>query len=494
MKFGSYCDYCTRVLELQDQNEKLTAKIQSLENQIRELKLKQAVQDDEKKMLVRQVNMNSSNSSKPPSTDGFRRPKQRSLRENSGLKQGGQPGHAGRNIVLPHNPDKQVEHYPQKCFECPDFQKCKSKSVFICAESRFVIDVVISTEVTEHRIMEPDCAKTECQNSSDRSLKGTFPENIKAYIQYGTSLTSLVSILSGYGFMSYDRITKLVRDLTGLSISTGTAIAMVSRSASKVASGIEDIRKRLLSSKIINTDETGMRINGKLNWVHNTSNSYYTLQTVNEKRGKVGINNHGILSEFKGITIHDCFAPYFSYEFGHGLCCAHLLRELKGIHELAPEHSWAIMFTNLLVSLNRAKNSVLRKGGACFDPNRIERILRRYDFIMDTADRECPKTKKKPKRAIAVERALIKRLRKHKEKVCHFVTDFDVPFDNNQAERDVRYAKVKMKVSGQFRDLTHTQEFLDIASYISTARKNGVSAYTALTAAFEPDFDRMTRL
>ncbi len=489
MKFGSYCDYCTRVLELQDQNEKLSTKIQSLENQIRELNLKLAARDDEKKMLVRQVNMNSGNSSKPPSTDGFRKPKQRSLRENSGLKQGGQPGHAGRNIVLPHDPDKQVEHYPQKCSECPNFQKCKSKAVFRCAESRFVVDVVISTEVTERRIMEPDRAGTKCWNSSDRSLKGTFPEDIKAYIQYGNSLTAVVTLLSGYGFMSYDRITRLVRDLTGLSISSGTAVAMVSRSAGKVAPGIEDIRKRLLSSKTINTDETGMRINGKLNWVHSTSNSHCTLQTVNEKRGKAGIDHHGILPEFKGIAIHDCFAPYFSYEFGHGLCCAHLLRELKGVHELAPEHSWAIMFTDLLVSLNRAKNSVLRKGGTGFDAHRIERILRRYDFVMDTADRECPETKKKPKGAKAVERALIKRLRRHKEKVCHFVTDFDVPFDNNQAERDVRYARIKMKVSGQFRDLEHTQEFLDIVSYVGTARKNGVSAYAALTAAFEGNTD-----
>ena len=489
MNDGNCCKNCPLVKELRAQVEVLTKANEALKQQILADKLKEASQEDENQMLTHRVNMNSSNSSRPPSTDGFKKPITKSLRKKSDLKQGGQPGHVGHNIILPHEPDNKVEHYPDKCSDCPNFQKCKSKSIFSCAENRYVVDVVISTKVTEHCIMKADCDKTDSQNTSDRSLKGTFPEDIKAYIQYGNSLTTFVSLLTTYGFMSYGRITKLIRDMTGLTISTGTAISMVSKCASKVAPSLEEIRRRLLASNVINTDETGLHINGKNDWVHNTSNSECLLQTVDHKRGREGINHHGIMEEYTGVAVHDCFRPYFSYGSGHALCCAHLLRELNGIKDLYPKHSWPELFSCFLVSLNRAKNFVIDKGGTCFDDARIERILLRYDSILDIADNECPSKVNGNTHAMKIERALIKRLRKHKDEVCHFVRNFEVPFDNNQAERDVRYIKVKMKVSGQFRDLEHTQKFLDIISYTGTARKNGVSAFTALTAAFEGNTD-----
>ena len=472
-------------------NERLREENDSLKKELGKYKQDVEVLEEEEKMLLRKVNMNSSNSSKPPSTDGFRRPPPRSLRVKSNLKQGGQPGHKGRNIVLPHDPDEFVEHYPERCSGCRNFEICRSRSAFRCAERRYVVDMVMATKVTEHRTMEADFTNTPCcDESSEMSLEGTFPEDVRGYIQYGKSITSLVAILSGYGFMSYGRITGLIRDMLGITISAGTAVSMVSRCADKVASGIESIRERLLTSKIVNTDETGVHINGKCGWVHSTSNSYYLYQTVNEKRGKDGINEHGIIPNFKGVAIHDCFGPYFSYGSDHGLCCAHLLRELKGMEQLKPDHEWPGLFSNYLISLDRAKKTAICNGKTSFDDDRIQRISRRYDEIMVLADSECPpKANNRRRNGKGLERSLIDRLKTYKGYICHFITDFDVPFDNNQAERDVRYAKIKMKVSGQFRDIGHAQEFLDIISYIGTARKNGVSAYKALTSAFAGNTD-----
>ena len=471
-------------------NERLREENEALREELKKHRKDVEVLEEKEKVLLRKVNMNSSNSSKPPSTDGFRRPPPRSLRVKSDMKQGGQPGHKGRNIVLPHDPDEFVDHYPERCSGCRNFEMCKSKSAFRCAERRFVVDMVMTAKVTEHRTMEADSTDAPCYGgSSERSPRGTFPEDVRGYIQYGDSITSLVAILSGYGFMSYGRITGLIRDMLGITISAGTAVSMVSRCADRVAPGIESIRERLLTSKIVNTDETGVHINGKCGWVHSTSNSRYLYQTVNEKRGKDGINGHGIIPDFKGVAIHDCFSPYFSYDSDHGLCCAHLLRELKGIEQLKPDHEWSGLFSNFLVSLDRAKKTTVCNGNTGFDDDRIQRISLRYDGIMALADSECPPTDNRGRKRKGPERSLIDRLQRYKGYILHFITDFDVPFDNNQAERDVRYAKIKMKVSGQFRDIGHAQEFLDIISYIGTARKNGVSAYNALTSAFAGNTD-----
>lgn len=516
MRYGRFCDLVDRIGELESENRvlrkeidqlvkkhleeeaalerKYLAEIHSLEQKLEIYRQKLSALDESRKLLERRANMNSSNSSKPPSTDGFRRPRQKSLREKTNLKQGGQAGHPGNNMTLPHEPDELVMHYPEKCTNCSNFTTCLKNSAFSCGESRFVVDVVIDTKVTEHRIMKIDNSNgSYCQMSSDRFLKGTFPEDVKAYVQYGNSLTSLVTILSGYGFMSYGRITGLLRDLTGLTISSGTAVSMVSRCAEKVAPAITDIRKRLLESKVTNNDETGVHINGKINWVHSTSNSRYVFQTVSTKRGKEGVDEHGFMPEFNGTAIHDCWGPYFTYGSDHGLCCAHLLRELRGIQELEPSHTWSEAFALFLVSLNKAKKSTESKGGTGFDPDRLERISGRYDELLSLADNECPPLVDTPssgmKKRKGPERSLIERLRKYKDYVCHFVTDFDIPFDNNQAERDVRYAKVKMKVSGQFRDKGHAQEFLDIISYIGTARKNGISAFKSLNSAFSGNTD-----
>ena len=515
MKYGRFCDLSDRIQELETENReletenqdlrkkidrlnrehekyrrKLRAKIEELNHELDICRQKLSDLEESKKLLVRRANLNSSNSSKPPSSDGYRKPAPKSLRGKSGLKQGGQTGHPGRTIVLPHEPDELVLHYPNKCTGCPRFDRCLKDSSFTQCESRFVVDLVVETKVTEHRTMKTSC---ECgMDASGRSLKGTFPEDVKAYIQYGNSVTSVVSMLSGYGFVSYGRITGLLRDLTGLSISAGTAVSMISRCAEKVAPAITGIRRRLLESKVINNDETGVRINGKCSWVHSTSNSRYLLQTVSAKRGKEGIDDHGIMPEFKGTAIHDCWGPYFSYDADHSLCCAHLLRELRGIQELEPSHTWPSEFARFLVSLNRAKKSAVDKGGTSFDPGRLDRILRRYDNLLDLADRECPPradTPNRKRKKKGLERALIERLRRYKDYVCHFITDFDIPFDNNQAERDVRYAKVKMKVSGQFRDIVHAQEFLDIISYIGTARKNGIGAFKSLNSAFSGNTD-----
>lgn len=476
------CNPCKRVLELE-------AEVVRLKDEIKRLNERCAEMQGENKDLERKVNMDSSNSSKPPSTDSKYDDRPKSLRKKSGRKQGAQPGHKGNNIIIPHEADVFVEHYPTKCLNCPNLEECKKGSVFSCAEKRSVIDVVITTKVTEHQSMTADCPM------GNRNLRGTFPKEVKAVAQYGDTFTSLVGILHSYGIMSYNRITGLIRDLTGTTISEGTAVEMVSKCAETIRPAIDMIRERLLGCRVINSDETGIIIDGILFWLHSTSTPKLVVQTISRKRGVEGIEEHAVLTKLHGkVVVHDFWPAYFSFDVEHAMCCAHILRELRGIEELEPDHLWPINFAKFLLSLKSLKEAAIERGLTSFDIETQERIHERYRRIMELADKECPsppkpaiKKKGKPKKG--VERSLIERLQKYEENVSFFAYDFEVPFDNNLAERDVRYVKVKMKVSGQYRDIEHAQASADIFSFINTARKNGVSAYNALTAAFKGKYE-----
>lgn len=501
------CTNCPRVRELESMVESLKAELESLRSNGRSVeeamesmkmdneslrKDKESL-EEEKKELTRRVNMNSTNSSKPPSTDGYRKPVPKSLREISERRPGAQPGHAGSHAIIPHEPDEIIEHLPTRCVDCPNQQRCREESVFVCAESRKKIDFVITTKVTEHRCISAVCPMHSDDSQPEGRLeKGEFPEDVKAVVQYGDSFAALAGVLSTYGFMSYNRITSLLRDLTGTTISEGTIVSMVGRCAEAVEPCLKEIRERILNEKVINVDETGVHINGRIAWVHSTSTPTLMIQTVSRKRGCKGIDEHGIVPEFDGILVHDFWKSYLMYDVKHAFCCAHLLRELVGIKELEPDHMWVTCFMHLLLVMKRFKEAAQRRGMTGLGEDVLEVLHQRYAAIMMMADMECPPPRRTGQRGrpkMGLERSLIERLRTYEEGICLFAHDFDVPFDNNLAERDVRYVKVKMKVSGQYKDIEHAQKSLDIISYIGTARKNNVSAYHAMIAAFSGNHD-----
>ena len=439
--------------------------------------------------LQRQLGRNSRNSSQPPSKDGFDKPKPQSRRRRSGLKPGGQPGHAGAHMAVPHGPDEVQRHLPSKCLRCEHLAECREKGdVFACGERRYEVDVVVGTKVTEHQSLEAvACPYGEAVRPA------VFPENIRAHVQYGDSVTVLAGLLNTYGAVSVNRIHVLLGSLMGVGLSTGTIASMVSRCASKVGGTLAAIKDMLEKEDVVHFDETGTDVNGKTAWVHNSSTKALTYQTINAKRGQEGMEGNGVLPGFRGIGVHDCWKPYWKYGLaGHAVCCAHLLRELTGIEEFRPDHGWPTRFKALLMDMKKAKERTMDRGADGISRYYRQKFDAEYDRILAEAEAVCPEPPDPPDRRRGrkkkgKERSLIERLKSLKDSVCMFLHNFIVPFDNNQAERDVRNVKTKTKVSGCFRTEEGAQDYLDVMSYLGTGMKHGVSVFDALTAAFAGD-------
>ena len=296
------------------QNERLTATITDLQENIKELR--------------RQLNMDSHNSSKPPSSDGYKKPnKARSLRKPTGRKPGGQNGHSGANMKVPHEPDEVKKHHPDKCMTCPHFASCAANGkVFECGEKRFIVEAVVTTKVIEHQSMK--AVACPCGESK---LKGEFPEEVKAYVQYGDTFTAMAGLLSTFGAVSTDRIQTIIDGMFNVTLSEGTICSMVEKCGQKVTPIVEKIKELLIGSCVVNFDETGVRVEGSTQWVHNSSNAKYTYLTVNKKRGQEGIEDNGVIQNIGGTAVHDCWGAYWKFkDILHAVCCAHLLRELIG--------------------------------------------------------------------------------------------------------------------------------------------------------------------
>ena len=461
-----------KITAQQQQIDTLTSTVEELQEVIRELR--------------RQLNQDSHNSSQPPSKDGFKKVRVESLRKKSGKKVGGQKGHKGNHMELPHDPDNVKAHYPEKCQTCPHLAQCLATgSVFKCREKRYEVNAVITTKVTEHQSM------TVCNClCGEQNLIGSFPENVKAYIQYGDSVTVLAGLLNTYGAVSAKRIQVLLGTILGVRLSTGTICSMVEKCAAQVGDTLKVIQQKLRESSVVHFDETGVNVNGKNMWVHSASTSTLTYQTFSEKRGQAGINEGGILPDYTGIAVHDCWSSYWKYDAAtHAVCNAHLLRELTGVEQYSPDHKWATRFKALLLAMKKAKETTIARNKQQISPDFWHKCNKEYDQILALAEEECPlpaapRQKKKGRPKKGKERALIERLQKLKGEVCFFIRDFRVPFDNNQAERDVRNVKTKSKVSGCFRTHKGTQHYLDIMSFLSTGLKHGVNVFKALTSAF----------
>ena len=456
---------------LAERNRYLEIKVAELEAVVNELR--------------RRLGLNSRNSSKPPSSDGYGKPKPKNRRQRSGKKPGGQKGHSGSHMEIPHEPDEVLQHFPDNCQGCPHLGSCQAQGNFAATESRYVVDVEITTKVTEHQTLSPAyCPYGDVKRAAQ------FPDNVKAHIQYGDSVSILACLLSTYGAVSYERIHVILSSLMGVRLSPGTLVNMVGRCAGKVGPTLQDIKNLLIQNTVNHYDETGVRVNGRTCWVHNSSSVNYTYQTVHEKRGQDGIYDNGVISNSSGVAVHDCWESYWNFtNVTHALCGAHLLRELEGVRENANEHTWAQEFEGLLLRMKAQKAHDMAWGKKKASTYHLHKFVREYDHIMQKADIQCPPPpvpieKKRGRKKKGKERSLIDRLIKLKEAAMRYFTDFRVPFDNNQAERDIRNCKTKAKVSGCFRSKEGAKGYLSISSYISTGRKQGISAFEALQAAF----------
>lgn len=294
-------------------------------------------------------------------------------------------------------------------------------------------------------------------------------------------MQALVTLLSVHGCLSYGKIGQIFADIYGYKLNEATAQAMVQRTAERVPMGV--IKAEISASKVVNFDETGMTENGKLRWMHNTSTDKWTYQFVHEKRGQEAMRDEkSVLPKFFGIGVHDCWESYFGFsEMKHAICNAHILRELTGIIE-NNNSSWGGSMKQLLMEMYVASEY---GRGLIGEFNKYEKS---YDEILEQGEKEEPPPEKRNSRGKLKRtkgRNLLERLKKHKESVLRFATAEEVPFTNNQAERDIRPTKIKQKMSGGFRSENGTQSYCRIQSFISSLRKQSRHVFQELLSIIQ---------
>jgi transposase len=429
--------------------------------------------------LERQLNKNSRNSSKPPSTDRIKKPK--SLRKKSDRSVGGQVGHEGHTLNRVDDPDRTVFHQVHVCSTCGTSLVDVSP---INYERRQVFDLPpITIEVTEHQVEKKICPKCGHLNEA------AFPENVGQPTQYGSRLRASAVYLNQYQLIPYDRLSELFVDLFDHNLSQAT-IANANLFCYGILEPVEnEIKKQLINSPVIHLDETGMRIEGIREWLHVVSTESLTYYAAHHSRGAEANKTMGIMPLFEGIGVHDGWQSYFKFDCSHALCNAHHLRELTGISEMDGQE-WPNDMIDLLLEIKRTTEEK-RSIDSWLEPDEVERFEVGYDQIIKKGMLENPppkttdQAKKRGRKKQTAAKNLLDRLSRYQREVLAFMYDPRVPFDNNLAERDIRMMKVQQKVSGTFRSRQGADSFCRIRGYISTARKNSVSVINAIQDAFE---------
>jgi transposase len=457
----------------------LIASIPAMQEKIVELSNKVERLEARNRELESQKKIDSHNSSKPPSSDGFKRIIKNN-RVKSGKPSGGQKGHPGITLIMVDKADHTLLHTVTHCVSCnADLQhiavkKIKRRQVFDIPETRVA--------VTEHQAEEKECPRCGVTTSAP------FPESAVKAAQYGPNLKAFASLLSLYQLIPSNRLSEVLEDLFGCKVSEGT-LYLWSLGLHEALEGTEEIiKEQIKASPLAHVDETGMYCKSHRDWVHVTSTERLTYYAIHPNRGKLAINDIGLLNGYTGYVVHDCLSQYFSYPFNQVVCNAHILRELK----YAYEEEKQLFATKMYKLLNRANRTVCRardRGSTSIAASTLRAYEREYDRYLALGFKQNPKSArhivKRGRVAQTKSFNLLIRLQKHQDAVLAFMYDFAVPFTNNLAERDLRMLKVKQKISGAFRSTMGAKIFCRVRGYISTARKNGVRVFRAIKDAVE---------
>ncbi len=424
--------------------------------------------------LEARLGMNSSNSSKPPSSDGYAKPAPKSLRRKSGRKPGGQPGHPGTTLQQVADPDVVKTHVPDycKCGHCLEQEPVhhvERRQVFELPEKLF--------EVVEHRLITKVCSLCGCK------VRAAAPCEAPARMQYGSRFRAALVYLRDYQLLPYNRLAQVCRDLFGVAVSKRTIETVERQVYESLAPFEQEVRRQLLQEEVLHADETGMRVNGKRQWFHSLSTPTLTFYQVHPKRGGEAIEDNGVIPAFKGTLVHDCWGPYFRYGDVHGLCGAHLLRELAGVYE-NEGYRWAHELAVLLEMMAKTTGTCEKK---MLSESLIAWFEHTYDTILARGQQDLPPPQKTPGKRGPAKKSkaanLHERLVIHRDSVLRFLRNPVVPFTNNLAERDIRMVKLREKTSGCSRTCSGAEMFARIRGYISTSIKQGNDLFQNIRSA-----------
>ena len=447
----------------------LLERLQSLEREVKELQGR--------------LSKDSHNSSKPPSSDGFGK-RTKSLRRKSEKPSGGQTGHRGQTLEWQSEPDVVECHPVEMCSGCGTSLAGVGVEAVI---ARQVLDLPpIELKVSEHQVEVKNCPHCGQVN------KGSFPAEANTVVQYGPRLKSLMVYLMEGQLLPSNRVCEILSDLLGVQVSEGTLYTNRGQCFESLASIESEIEQTIKDSEVAHFDETGLRVNKQLWWLHVAATDGLTYYFVHEKRGRVAMDAMGILPEFKGHAVHDGWKSYQGYDCDHVLCNAHHLRELQYLLEQYGQ-PWTFQMSVLLSSIYHWVETLKAQGERALPPADLAVLEARYQAILEEGLAAHPlpevvKTKGRarkrgrPKRSPP--RNLLERLQKQEGSVLAFMRDFTLPFDNNQAERDLRMMKLKQKISGCFRSADGARQFCRIRGYLATLRKQGLNILDALFNLF----------
>ncbi len=451
-------DQQQRLIEgLQQQTDRLSEQVQALQERLKK---------------------DSHNSHLPPSSDRFQR-QPKSLRKRSGKQPGGQSGHPGSTLLLSPTPDQVIVHPVECCQHCQrDLRKVESLAV----ERRQVLDLPPKRVVViEHQ------AQQKCCPSCHEISSATFPDDVRAPVQYGAALGAVGIYLVQQQLLPYERACEVMEDLLGPAMSVGTLQGLVERCAEQLEPVEQQIKAALSRAEVLHQDETGLYVAGQRHWMHVSATEHLTHYAVHPKRGKEALDAIGILADFQGVSVHDGWRSYWQFLCQHALCNVHHLRDLTFLHE-EQHQDWAGQMKTLLLDIKTAVDQARALGLTSLHPLEVADWKAQYVALLAEGYQANPpdpppEVGRRGRRKQSAARNLLDRLSTHQEAVLLFLDNFAVPFDNSLAERDIRMVKVQQKVSGCFRSPAGAQAFCRIRGYLSTLRKQGLAVLTALEQA-----------
>ena len=429
-------------------------------------------------LLEARVGLNSRNSSKPPSSDGLRKPAPKSLRIAGQRPSGGQKGHTGTTLRTSEHVDAVIEHKGAEV--CATCQSALVHHEVI--QKRQVFDLPpLRLQVIEHHLMRAHC-------SCGAVHVGAWPQGVTSAVQYGAGVKALAVHLSQQHLVPLARVCALMQDAFGVSLSQASLASFNAQAAQALAPTVAAIGQAVKTQAVVHADESGIRVEGKLHWLHCLVSQQLSWLGQHARRGAQAFEALGLLAGVRGTLVHDGLASYKELQCTHSLCNAHHLRELVFVHEQEhPFDGWAQEMIDLLV---RANGEVTGHGTA-LPTHRQHWYASQWDVLLARAESFNPENtdhlldaprRGRHKQSKAFN--LIRRLRIHRAEVWRFMTEPGVPFTNNLAEQALRMCKVKQKISGCFRTVQGANTFFTIRSYLQTMTKQKQNLLQCLTSVF----------